>query len=389
MTLWVIVYGLACFALWRGYVRGLPRVLAALAALIMGYVCAWWYALPLGDYLSQWLAPAWALPVAIGSIFGGWTLLLVGAVWIGTQGAKPSSLSRFGGAAVNLCTIALGGVLSVWALSALSGLSATGALPGIWNRLSLQGQHPLVQFSQHTVAKTAAFLRGSLQGEQSPEAQAATVALLVNPAQTVQSVQELVASPDFHQAFTSPELAESWDRGDLAQLAEDPAVQQLLDKPIVKQLAEAWTGESVSSGQGQAATLQQLSGLWKHWDHWRDKPEVQALMADPDIQALAQSGQVTALLRHPKVAPLLQQFMRSGAGAGLSAPLQAISSGSGQPLPHTAPPGFGGAGVQAQPPGSNANAGIYQWVDAAGHVYFSTYDKIPAAHRPKAVRVTP
>lgn len=369
-TLWLV------FSAWRGYKQGLPKVLAGVLGFFLGYVSCFVFGWPVAQKLAGVVPPAWQWPVATASLFLG--------VGLGVQLlARPlvkryhgnRTLALVGAGANTLMALAML-LVALWAVGLLASMPQQSKINSLLNNAGVSAQHILVRMSSRFMAQ-AVGLGLSVIGA-APDQVMAAQALVAAPAQGMAQLQRVTSSAQTKALLQGEGLKQAVQSGDVKALMSDPAFVAFTRQPgIDSMMTLVPRNDEQTQEQAMASTMMTV---WQKVDTIKQTAEVQEAMADPDIQAIMQRGDNAALMAHPKMQPILGAVM-----SALATPSAPLAAHKAEPLNSTAPQTVVSPAIDAQEPllpspGAAFDV-MYKWIDDKGAAHFSTWDKIPAAHR--------
>lgn len=368
----IIAIAWLAFALWRGYRRGLWRVLAGALGLLAGYVALFVWGVPLAEWLSTFTPGLLGWPLAAMVLFTGATVaftLLLRPLAKHGEGLAAVSL---GGAGLNVVIAAFILMGAIWGLSFLLGAKVSPQVNQVASKLGYYQSRWLVDTSHRTVAYFVAL--GLRMVGAPPSGSELVTRISRSPAEGVQQLQQVGQSPATQNLFHSQDLQTALRTGDVNRVAAHPDFVAFAEQPGLDVLL----GHNGEVNKNEMAG--QLLSVWQRLDAVKSSPEVQAALADPEVRALIESGDTARLVTSPKLQPVLQAVM----GQFSQAQAAAIDTRAGI---ETIAPRAGESGMQST--AGDASGELFMWRDETGQVNYATWDKIPKAHRDNAKAINP
>lgn len=351
------------WGLWRGYRKGLVRVMLNMVALLLGYVAAFIWGWPLSQQLPAFVPPILQWPVAISTVFLGVGLLVYIAGLPLVKRYPPQGriavAGAFGNGVVSLAMLAT----LLWGLNFLVSVSNNPAMSERLRSIGVSEQHKLVQGSSWLVSRVVGLGLGLIGAENSQVA--IGVELIAAPSQGMAMLQRVSASAETKQLTGNPELKALMVSGDSAALQNHPDFQAFSQQPEFTQLKALAPGENDEARD--AALAETMVMVFQRVDAIKNSPDVQAALADAEVQQLMQQGDSAGLMAHPKMQPIVSAVM----GSILAPPGQA-------PEPEVGKESITLLSSEAEPSSNNV---MFKWLDKEGQVHFSTWDRVPKAHR--------
>ena len=370
--LWAIGLAWLLFGLWRGYKQGVIKVFASVLAMLAGYVACFIWGWPLAQKLTGVVAPVWQWPLAMLIIFVVAAVVCKLLAWPLARRFEEAAWVRLLGAGLNGGISVVMLLAAIWSLSVLAGTTANPMLTGALARIGYSAEHPLVVASHGLVAR-GVYWGVTIAG--ADDEQAFTAAKLsLRPDQSIAQLQQVAQSPVTHQLMASPHFSDLVASGNVRALQQNSDFQAFARQPGMAELIALLPKKPGQSPD--VALADALLNVWQKVAEVKYSPEVQAALADPEIQALMQKGDNVALMRHPKMQPMLNAIM-STMGKQSSLDATDYSTNAINAIKNVLP--FEGE-IGINTSGDTQDV-MYKWFDDQGKTHYSTWDKIPKAHR--------
>lgn len=369
----IIAIAWLTFALWRGYKRGVWRVLAGMLGLLAGYIGLFFWGAPLAKWLSFHVPGLLGWPLAAMVIFTGATIAF-------TLLLKPLAKRGEGQIAVSVIGAGLNAVIAglmlmgaIWGLSFLLGAKPGPMVNHVANTLSYHQSRVLVDTSHRVIAYFVAL--GLRMVGAPPSGSELVTRISRSPAEGVQQLQKVGQSPETQNLFHSQDLQSVLRSGDANAIASHPDFVAFAEQPGLETLI----GKNGEVNKNEMAG--QLLSVWQRLESVRESPEVKSAIEDPEVQALIHNGDTARLMANPKLQPVLQAVMEQFSKSPVA------SNNAPDASFETLAP----RESDSQPSeDSQSGAGdLYQWFDENGQVNYATWDKIPKHHRPSAKAINP
>ena len=369
----IIAIGWLAFAIWRGYKRGIWRVLAGMLGLLAGYVGLFFWGAPLAKWLSFHVPGLLGWPLAAMVIFTGATIaftLLLKPLAKRGEGQLAVSMT---GAGLNAVIAALMLMGAIWGLSFLLGAKPSPMVNHVAITLGYYQSRALVDTSHRVVAYF--FALGLRMVGAPPSGSELVTRISRSPAEGVQQLQKVGQSPETQNLFHSQDLQSALRSGDANAVAAHPDFVAFAEQPGLETLV----GQNGEVNKNEMAG--QLLNVWQRLESVRESPEVKAAIEDPEVQALIHNGDTARLMANPKLQPVLQAVMEQ-----FSKTPTASATAPDASFETIAPR------ESESPPSDISQSGagdLYQWFDDSGQVNYATWDKVPKKFRASAKAINP
>lgn len=375
-VLWIIAVVWLAFAVWRGYKRGVWRVLAGMLGLLAGYIGLFFWGAPLAKWLSQHVPGLLGWPLAAMLIFTGATIIFTFALRPLAKRGDGQKVVSISGAGLNAVIASLMLMGAVWGLSFLIGAKPSPMVNHVANTLGYHQSRILVDTSHRVIAYFVAL--GLRMIGAPPSGSELVTRISRSPAEGVQQLQQVGQSSETQNLFHSQDLQSALRSGDANAVAAHPDFVAFAEQPGL----DALIGHDGEVNKSEMAG--QLLSVWQRLESVREAPAVKAAIEDPEVQALIQSGDTARLMANPKLQPVLQavmeQFTQTPVVSNTNNALPDPSFETLEPREDT---------LETEPEAGRGEWDLYQWFDENGQVNYATWDKIPKKYRASAQAINP
>ena len=376
MSTLVIFAGLwLLWGAWWGYKRGAIRVLAGLIALFCGYLACFIWGWPLAQALAGKVSPLLQWPLATGAIFIGVGVVVQLLFWPLSKKYQGSKATAWLGAAGNALMAGAMLVVALWAMGFALAAIPSPRLHTMAAQAGYSADHVLVRMSNAAMSRLIGL--GLTMVGASKEQVQASVALAQTPEQGLQRLQAVSGSNATKALLHSEPLKHAMASGDIEQLVQHPDFVAFSRQPGMEAMIGLVPKNPGETSERALATT--LIEVWQRVERIKQSDGARQVLEDPEIQAIMRSGDTARLMTHPKMQPLVAAIMDGGLSAEGAPPAHPDHS-SATPSEPSSQAAESALEHDAFDDGLSHDV-MFKWHGDDGQVNFSTWDRIPNAHR--------
>jgi len=397
----LIVLAFSAFLGWRGYQRGVLRILQRLISVLSGYVACYFFTDPLAGFFkttlsltlfSAYLVSAMLLLCGVSFVVG--FLLsrvitqnedeseegeIVGEAQEETERVQQPALNA--GMIVGVFLGCFLGLITVW----LAGISMDAIMLNKQGpaALALRKTDPVRKAAGDMVGGVVAYAVEQKTGHESLAPDLAST-LIADPVAVSQQIVEVSKSEEMKQFFSDPSVKLLMQDNKIDELQHHEAFQKLMNTPQTKVFFGV-LGSSVKDGetmtqQSRAAHL--LTDMYQKARRVKTDPRFVALSEKPEFKQLMQNPSPASIMTNPALKELGDIIFTSPPPALESVNVdKPIKEGSDQSFQSVEKPQWekidgspeklpASAAADTLTPATDANL-IYRWTDEQGHKHFS------------------
>ncbi|HEY7773047.1 MAG TPA: CvpA family protein [Marinagarivorans sp.] len=375
MSTLVIIAGLwLLWGAWWGYKRGAIRVLAGLIALLCGYLACFIWGWPLAQALAGKVSPLLQWPLATGAIFIAVGIVVQLLFWPLSKKFHGSITTAWLGAAGNAFMAGAMLVVALWATGFALAAIPSPRFHEIATKVGYSADQVLVRFSNAVMSRLIGL--GLTMVGASKEQVQASVSLAQTPEQGLQRLQAVSGSNETKALLHSQPLKHAVASGNIDQLIQHPDFVAFSRQPGMDAMIGLVPKKAGETSERALATT--LVEVWQRVEQIKQSDGARQVLKDPEIQAIMQSGDTARLMTHPKMQPLVAAIMEGGLSTRDAPVPRSNSPTSIASRPNSL--------ADPKPEREASDTGpshdvMFKWHGDDGQVHFSTWDRIPKAHR--------
>ncbi|MCB1615364.1 MAG: CvpA family protein [Pseudomonadales bacterium] len=312
----ILFLAVVSYYMWKGYTRGVVKVLGGFLSLVLAYFCAYRF----NFLVVEWFEKSTELKGAVlyasagGAIFLSVLVLANLLFFIGMKLLERRGIgrSKSNGMLAGLLVGCVFGAVVVW-LGGIIQSVVSLKLGGATQTLKEEQAHAGPDIHEFVASLVSEGLERTLESRMPEDSAVPKLAgeLARDPVSFAMDMKALSDNRPLRELYGNPQTRALLERGDVANLMKTDEYQRFINHPATMRLA-AKMFEGKTTAEQQSAFTQSLGRISRGATLIQGNPRFQALMEDPEVRRILQNpvaANPISLLTNPKINELVELIM--------------------------------------------------------------------------------